>query len=67
MTVAGPGLVTFAAKLPDGVTRSAVVEPSVEAVFRVAQTLRPLTPDEVMRLEPLYMRGSSAEEKAKGS
>lgn len=64
-TVAGPGVLTFAAKLPAGVVRSPVVEPSVGAVFRVSQTLPPLSAGEVMKLEPLYLRGSSAEEKAK--
>lgn len=64
--VAGPGLQTFTDKLPIHVTRSRVVEPTVEALFRVAQTLSPLTVEEMMRLEPLYLRGSSAEEKAKG-
>ncbi len=61
--VAGPGVVTFAAKLTAAV--SSVVEPSVAAVYRVALTLPPLTTDEMMKLEPLYLRGSSAEEKAK--
>jgi tRNA threonylcarbamoyladenosine biosynthesis protein TsaB len=63
--VAGPGVASFAAKLPAGVTASAVVEPNVGSVYRVAQGLPPLTAEEVMRLEPLYLRGSSAEEKAK--
>ncbi len=67
LSVAGPGVVTFADKLPVHVTRSPVVEPSVEAVFRVARTLPPLTVEEMMRLEPLYLRGSSAEEKAKAA
>lgn len=66
-TVAGPGVSTFAAKLPAGVARSPVVEPSLDAVLRVALALPPLTPDEVMALEPLYLRGSSAEEKAKAT
>ena len=65
MTVAGPGVITFADKLPPSVTRSTVIEPSVAAVLRVASTLTPLSRDELMRLEPHYLRGSSAEEKAK--
>ncbi|MEO2090290.1 MAG: tRNA (adenosine(37)-N6)-threonylcarbamoyltransferase complex dimerization subunit type 1 TsaB [Gemmataceae bacterium] len=65
LSVAGPGLGVFGPKLPAEVARSSVVEPSVEAVFRVAQSLPPLTVEEMMRLEPLYLRGSSAEEKAK--
>lgn len=67
MSVAGPGVTAFAAKMPDGVMRSAVVEPSVAAVYRVATGKTPLTAKEVMKLEPLYLRGSSAEEKAKKS
>lgn len=64
VVVAGPGVVTFA-KLPATVTRSPVAEPTVEAVFRLARSLPPLSAEELMRLEPLYLRGSSAEEKAK--
>jgi tRNA threonylcarbamoyl adenosine modification protein YeaZ len=43
LSVAGPGLAVFGPKMPAGVVLSPVVEPSVEAVFRVAQTLSPLT------------------------
>lgn len=65
--VSGPGVLTFADKLPPHITRSSMIEPSVEAVFRVARMRPPLTVEEMMRLEPLYLRGSSAEEKAKAA
>jgi tRNA threonylcarbamoyladenosine biosynthesis protein TsaB len=41
-------------------------EPRVESVFAVGSKLPPLTREELFALEPLYLRGSSAEEKAKG-
>ena len=42
-------------------------EPRVESVFAVGLGLAPLTREELFALEPLYLRGSSAEEKAKAS
>lgn len=61
--VAGPGMAAFAAKMPAEVQLLAMSEPGIDAVYRVALTLPPLTVEEVMKLEPLYLRGSSAEEK----
>lgn len=39
--------------------------PHVEGVLRAAERFKPLSREELFRIEPLYMRGSSAEEKAK--
>ena len=41
-------------------------EARVESVLAVGLRLPPLTREELFALEPLYLRGSSAEEKAKG-
>jgi tRNA threonylcarbamoyladenosine biosynthesis protein TsaB len=40
-------------------------EPRVESMFAVGLTVPPLTRELIFALEPLYLRGSSAEEKAK--
>jgi len=41
-------------------------EPRVASVFAVGSKLAPLAREELFALEPLYLRGSSAEEKARG-
>lgn len=65
--VSGPGVAAHADKLPAGqpVVPEADREPRVESVFRVGLRLPPVSREELFRLEPLYLRGSSAEEKAK--
>jgi tRNA threonylcarbamoyladenosine biosynthesis protein TsaB len=40
-------------------------EPRVESVYAVGRRLSPLSREQLFALEPLYLRGSSAEEKAK--
>ena len=60
--LAGPGLATY--KLNDA---GLVLEPSLESVLRARSPIQPLGREEMFALEPLYLRGSSAEEKAKAN
>lgn len=65
--IGGPGAKLVAERLPASCSLVPVAErePSVESLFRAGRSLPPATREELFRLEPLYLRGSSAEEKAK--
>jgi tRNA threonylcarbamoyladenosine biosynthesis protein TsaB len=67
VAVTGPGVAVHEAAIPGAVVRvpAELREPSVEAVLEAGAGLDPLGRDEMFRLEPLYLRGSSAEEKAR--
>ncbi len=66
VVVTGPGLEWHAAAIPAGVRTAPPVPGMVLAsLIAVARTLPELTRTELFSLEPLYVRGSSAEEKAK--
>jgi tRNA threonylcarbamoyladenosine biosynthesis protein TsaB len=65
--VSGPGVNVYAERIPTtcGLVAEPDREPRVESVFAVGRKLAALSREEMFALEPLYLRGSSAEEKAK--
>jgi tRNA threonylcarbamoyladenosine biosynthesis protein TsaB len=63
--VSGPGVEACADRLPDSVSLVSENDrwPSIESVFAVAGRVPALSRTEIFALEPLYLRGSTAEEK----
>lgn len=68
--VSGPGVAVYDGQIPQANPRvpESDREARVESVFAVGlRLIQPLTGEELFALEPLYLRGSSAEEKAKNA
>ena len=67
VSVSGPGVAVYAESIPQScvLVAEADREARVGSAFAVGLRLPPLTKEELFALEPLYLRGSSAEEKAK--
>lgn len=65
--VSGPGVKVYADRIPQTCPLVPEVdrEARVESLFAVGSRQPPLTREELFLLEPLYLRGSSAEEKAR--
>jgi tRNA threonylcarbamoyladenosine biosynthesis protein TsaB len=66
--ITGPGVKAYADRIPTNCpcVMECDREPRVESLFAIGRNLPPLTREQLFALEPLYLRGSSAEEKAKG-
>ena len=66
--IGGPGATTFTTEFP--IERCLPLEmrsPDTPTMERIGRTMKPLNRSEMLALEPLYLRGSSAEEKVKAS
>ncbi len=69
VSLSGPGVAIYAALVSCAakVVPDAEREPQLASLLAVGLRLSPVAREELLRLEPIYLRGSSAEEKAKAT
>ena len=69
VAISGPGLDVYDQSVPQAMRRidPAFRQPKLEAVLQVGLRTEPATAEQRLALEPIYLRGSSAEEKLAAS
>lgn len=69
VALSGPGVAIYAALVSCAaqIVPDAEREPQLASLLAVGLRLSPVTREELLRLEPIYLRGSSAEEKVKAT
>lgn len=65
LQITGPGVDVYRDLFPAEIKYQMNRLPTIQSVFNAGKILEPLSRNEIANLEPIYLRGSSAEEKAK--
>ncbi|MFO0935160.1 MAG: tRNA (adenosine(37)-N6)-threonylcarbamoyltransferase complex dimerization subunit type 1 TsaB [Gemmataceae bacterium] len=69
VAVTGPGIAVYDSRIPSDTIKleAGLRLPTIESLLHAGRRLTPISKNEIAALEPIYLRGSSAEEKAKAA